>query len=251
MAHTFRTTSPRPATGGNGHTPFPPEPFGGGGGGGRGGDGDHIPNPNERLRRYRMGLTVAVASISMLFLAFTTLFLARRTAGKFDPLSGRFITDWVPIQLPIKLLLINTGILVVSCLTIEIARRSAVLETILVPATSLPGIKPFPQRSLAWAQITALLGLLFLAGQWTAWRVMQASGHFFSTGPASSFVFLLTGAHAFHLLGGVLVLFYVALSGRQRCSVESRRITVDVTAWYWHFMGLLWLYLLALLWFIE
>ena len=246
----YRTRTPRPSFGGNGRTPFPPEPFGGGGGGGRG-DGDHIPNPNERLRRYRMGLTLAVASISMLFLAFTTLFLARRTAGRFDPIAGKFVTDWVPVHLPSKLLMINTGFLLLSCLTIEIARRAATTEMILVPATSLPGIKPTPQYSIAWVRLTALLGILFLAGQSLAWNILHRQGTFLDSGPASSFAYLLTGAHAVHLVAGVLVLLYAGFNRRQRRSLESRRIVIDVAAWYWHFMGLLWLYLLALLWFMK
>lgn len=246
----FRTKTPRPSIGGNGRTPFPPEPFGGGGGGGGRGD-DHIPNPNERLRRYRMGLTLAVASISMLFLAFTTLFLARRTAGKFDPIAGKFITDWIPVHLPSKLLLINTGFLLLSCITIEVARRAATIEMILVPATSLPGIKATPEHSIAWVRLTAALGALFLAGQWLTWNIMHTEGIFFNSGPASSFAFLLTGAHAVHLVAGVLVLMYAGFHRRQRRSLESRRIVIDVAAWYWHFMGLLWLYLLALLWFLK
>ncbi len=105
-----------------------------------------------------MGLSLAVASISMLFLAFTTLFLARRTAGKFDPIAGKFITDWVPIHLPSKLLLINTGFLLLSCITIEVARRAATVEMILVPATSLPGIKATPEHSIAWVRLDRRAG---------------------------------------------------------------------------------------------
>jgi cytochrome c oxidase subunit 3 len=198
-----------------------------------------------------MGLGLAVASISMLFLAFTTLFLARRTAGKFDPIAGRFITDWVPVQLPSKLLLINTGFLLLSCITIEIARRAATLETILIPATSLPGIQPVPEHSITWVRLSAALGTLFLTGQWFGWHIMHAAGNFLDSGPASSFAFLLMGAHAVHLVVGVLVLLYAGFHRRQRRSFESRRITVDVAAWYWHFMGLLWIYLLALLWFLQ
>jgi len=245
----FRNRTPRPSIGGNGRTPSPPEPYGGGEGGR--GDGDHIPNPSERLRRYRLGLSLGVASISMVFLAFSTLFLARRTAGHFDPISGKFLSDWIPIILPSKILLVNTGILLLSCLTIEIARRAAAMETILLPATTLPGIKRIPERSIAWVRLTGVLGILFLGSQFYAWSMMRAAGNFLDSGPASSFVFLVTGAHAIHLVGGVLVLLYAGFNPRQRRSFESRRITVDVTAWYWHFMGLLWLYLLALIWFIR
>jgi cytochrome c oxidase subunit 3 len=187
----------------------------------------------------------------MLFLAFSTLFLARRTAGRFDPISGRFVSDWIPIVLPNKILLVNTGILLLSCLTIEIARRAAAWETILLPATTLPGIKRIPERSITWVRLTSVLGVLFLISQVSAWSIMRAAGNFIDSSPASSFVFLVTGAHGVHLVGGLIVLLYAGFNHRQRRSFESRRITIDVTAWYWHFMGLLWLYLLALIWFIK
>jgi cytochrome c oxidase subunit 3 len=187
----------------------------------------------------------------MLFLAFSTLFLARRTSGRFDPISGRFISDWIPIHLPVRILLVNTAILLLSCLTIEIARRAAALETILVPATTLPGIRRIPERSIAWVRLTSVLGLMFLLSQALAWSALHASGYFLNTGPASSFVFLVTGAHAVHLVGGVIALLYASFSPNLRRSLESRRITIDVTAWYWHFMGLLWLYLLTMIWLIR
>jgi len=91
---------------------------------------------------------------------------------------------------------------------------------------------------------------MFLAGQWRAWQLMQGAGNVWAGAPASSFVYLLTGAHALHLAGGLLALLYCAYTYCRGRSVEGRRITIDVTAWYWHFMGLLWLYLLGLLWFV-
>ena len=65
----------------------------------------------QQLQRYRLGLLFTVASIVMLFISFTTLFVARRGAGKFDPLTGSFQSDWVPVALPMKILLINTAVL--------------------------------------------------------------------------------------------------------------------------------------------
>jgi heme/copper-type cytochrome/quinol oxidase subunit 3 len=54
-----------------------------------------------------------------------------------------------------------------------------------------------------------------------------------------------------HLMGGVLVLLYAATVSLLRRPVEGRRIVVDVTAWYWHFMFLLWIGIFALLWFAR
>jgi cytochrome c oxidase subunit 3 len=60
-----------------------------------------------------------------------------------------------------------------------------------------------------------------------------------------------TGGHALHLFGGLAVLLYVAFSRNLLKKYESRRIAVDVTAWYWHFMGAMWLYVLVVLTFVH
>jgi cytochrome c oxidase subunit 3 len=53
--------------------------------------------------------------------------------------------------------------------------------------------------------------------------------------------------HAIHLAGGILALLYAAITSLLHKPVEARRIVVDITSWYWHFMALLWLYIFALL----
>ncbi len=187
----------------------------------------------------------------MLFISFTSIYIARRGAGRYDPISGEFITDWVPVELPMRLFLINTAVLLCASLAAEKARRAAAFDAIIVPASRVPGVRPIRESSTPWVYATALLGMLFLAGQWMAWQNMHHRGIFLSTGPASSFVFLLTGAHAVHLMGGILVLAYATIAARIRRSLESRRITFDVSALYWHFMGLLWVYILVIFCFIH
>ena len=74
---------------------------------------------------------------------------------------------------------------------------------------------------------------------------------FLDTNPSSSFAFLLTIAHAIHLGGGMIALIWAASASLLRKPVESRRIVVDITAWYWHFMAVLWIYVFALLGFAK
>lgn len=240
-----------PATGGGGRGPIDREPRGGGGGGGGGRDDDRPLGPSEKLKRYRLGLYVTATSILMLFVSFTSIYIARRSAGRFDPITGEFITDWVPVELPMRLFLLNSVVLALGSLTAEKARRSSAIDAVIIPASRVPGVRPIDVSSTPWVYATALLGLSFLLGQWFAWEDMNSRGIFLATGPASSFVFLLTGAHAVHLAGGILVLAYATLTHRIRKSLESRRITFDVSALYWHFMGLLWLYIMVIFLFVH
>ena len=102
-------------------------------------------------------------------------------------------------------------------------------------------------NSLPWLSITLVLGLAFLFGQWGAWKQLAANGFYVATTPSSSFIYLLTGTHAVHLMGGVLALFVAGGASLLRRSVATRSIVVDITAWYWHFMAALWIYILCLL----
>jgi cytochrome c oxidase subunit 3 len=102
-----------------------------------------------------------------------------------------------------------------------------------------------------WLGITAILGFGFLIGQWMAWRELHLRGFFVNTNPSSSFVFLLTATHAVHLAGGVIALLWAGSMELLRRPVEVRRIAVDITAWYWHFMAVLWIYVFALLGFAR
>jgi cytochrome c oxidase subunit 3 len=91
-----------------------------------------------------------------------------------------------------------------------------------------------------------LLGLVFVAGQYVAWLRLKSEGLYLATNPTSSFFYVLTAVHAVHVLGGLggLVRIIRKLSGP---FPSLRRSTLDATSQYWHFMGILWLYLLLVL----
>jgi len=98
-----------------------------------------------------------------------------------------------------------------------------------------------------WLGLTAILGLSFLAGQWLVWRELAAAGFYVDTSPSSSFFYLLTGMHGIHLFGGILALLAAGAASLLRKSAASLGVVVDATAWYWHFMTVLWVYILCLL----
>ena len=220
-------------------------PFAGGGDDGRPDSG--LPDYGARLRRARLGLAVVLVPILMLFVSFTSAYIVRKGLPTFDPGTNSVVHDWLPIPLPTTLFLINTGVLLLSSMTIELARRQLIRQVALAPVHSIPGISLGSEREFPWLGTTIVLGLGFLAGQWLAWRDLATRGFFVASGPSSSFVYLLTGGHAAHLLGGVIALLVAGSTVVLRRPLESRRIVVDVTAWYWHFMALLWIYILALL----
>jgi cytochrome c oxidase subunit III len=91
-----------------------------------------------------------------------------------------------------------------------------------------------------------VLGLLFLAGQLFAWGKLSAGGFHLLGGTSSSFIYILTAMHGIHLAGGIVALAFANVAAWMGRPVENRRIVVDITAWYWHFMTGLWICILVL-----
>jgi cytochrome c oxidase subunit 3 len=216
-----------------------------GGGDGRG-SGDSMPNYGERLRRARLGLAVALVPILMLFLSFTVAYMVWRWFPTFDPGYSTIMRTSRPIRLPWVLLLGNTAVLLISSFTMELARRDITRQSALAPVKSIPGVSLGDERHFPWLGLTTVLGSLFLAGQVFLWTGLVARGFHLNSGPSSSFVYFLTAMHALHLAGGTLVLMASNLLAWFRRPIETRRIVVDVTTWYWHVMTGLWIYILVL-----
>jgi cytochrome c oxidase subunit 3 len=244
---TFSPITPVNRLGRGGDISRPP----GGGDGGESSQGSNLPNYGARLRRARLGLICGIATVSMVFISLTSAYVVRQGLPTFDGATNSYVRDWGMVQLPWLLLAINTALLLVSSLTMEFARRDIKRRAALAPLQSMPGISLGEERSFPWLGVTVLLGFAFLVGQWLAWGELRARGFFVDTNPNSSFVYLLTAAHAVHLAGGIIALLWAATTSLLHRPIEGRRIVVDVTAWYWHFMAVLWIYVFALLGFAR
>ena len=220
-------------------------------GGGGDGRGDGSPDYGARLRRLRLGLAIGLTSVTMIFVSLTSAYVVRRGLPTLDEHSNTLVRDWIPVDLPITLLLANTTLLLVSSIAAELARRQITRQAALAPIRSIPGVSLGEGKGFPWLGTTVVLGGGFLVGQWMAWRELADRGFYLTTSASSSFVYVLTATHAVHLAGGILVLLYASAVSLLRTPVEARRVVVDVTAWYWHFMFLLWLYIFGLLWFVR
>jgi len=215
-------------------------------GDGPGGPDGSAPDYGERLRRARLGLAVGLVPVVTLFLSFTVVYAIRQGWILSDP-GNVALRAAFPQYLPWNLFLVNTAILLLSTFTMERARLDITRHAALAPLKNIPGISLGEERTLPWLEVSGVLGLLFLAGQYWAWQQLQARGVFVSTSSGSSFVYLVTAMHAFHLVGGLAAILYSIVYALRDKPVEAQRIVVDVSAWFWHFLTLLWVYVLALL----
>jgi cytochrome c oxidase subunit 3 len=204
-------------------------------GSGNGGWGTLLPAGGD-LRRVKpsspppasTGIWVGLAAITMTFAAFTSALIVRQGAS----------TDWQHFTLP-SILYLNSLVIIASSITLEFSKHQ------ITTFMSTTGAKPQATAPARWLYITLFLGLLFVAGQTYAWMQLKSQGFGLATNVSYSFFYVLTVAHALHVLGGLGGL--VRVIAKINHSV-LRRSTLNATSLYWHFMGALWLYLLLLLW---
>lgn len=182
------------------------------------GDGERgAPRPGP----YPVGLAGILATVGMLFTAFTAALLVRRTGG-----------DWTSLPLP-PIIWANTAVLLASSAAVELARAQLRRER--------------PDRLAGWLALAGLLGVLFLSGQIVAWRMLAARGVFLPTSPNAAFFYMLTAVHGAHVLGGLGALGWTLRRAARGAYTRARHAGVTHAATYWHFVGGVWVYLLTLL----
>ena len=178
------------------------------------------------LAAYRVMMWMLLGAVVMMFAALSSVYIA---------LSGG--DQWQPIRMP-RMLILSTGIILASSVTMSLARRS------LKEGLKQGSVRHYRRLLLA----TLLLGLGFLSSQLLGWRQLVSEGVYFSGRPHSSFFYLFTGAHGVHLAGGILGLSYlITRTSRWSDSLEKQQTFTDVVALYWHFMDGVWVWLFLLL----
>jgi len=170
---------------------------------------------------YPMGLMAILATVAMLFAAFTAALLIRRTGA-----------DWVPVELP-PIVWANAFVIVASSALVEFSRRTLKQGDVVY--------------SPVWLTMGSVLGVVFLAGQWMAWQALIDQGVFLPSSPHVAFFYMLSAVHGAHVLGGVGALGWTLKRAFGGAYTATRHGGLVHAAIYWHFVGAVWIYLLILL----
>ncbi len=172
----------------------------------------------------KFALWLFIVSIIMMFAAFTSAYIVRQAEG-----------NWLVFDLP-QLFWFTSLILIISSSTMHWAVVNARQDNI-------------PSLKIA-ISITFVLGIAFLVGQVIAWQDLLTTGIHFGgeeSNPSGSFLYVITGVHAFHIISG-LVFLLIAFVSAFRFKIHSKNLTrIEMCATYWHFLDILWLYLFSFL----
>ena len=174
----------------------------------------------KRIHPHKFTLWVAMGSIVMMFAGLTSAYIVKKNQS-----------SWLEFELP-KIFWYSTWVILLSSVTIHLAGKS------------------FKAREMGRYRnlitITAGLGVLFMVLQVLGFQNLEQRNIALTgvkSNSAASFLFVITGLHMLHVLGGViaiLVIFIRAYAGRVK---QYSSISIDLVSTYWHFVDILWIYL--------
>ncbi len=175
----------------------------------------------NRIHPHKFTLWVGIGSIIMMFAGLTSAYIVKRNQA-----------NWVTFDLPLAFWY-STAAIIASSITVHLATKA-------FKERAMP-----KYRKLMAA--TLLLGIVFIALQvigfnnfWNAGMTLQANVSF-------SFLYIIVGLHGLHVVGGIIALLVMSIKAFSSKSRSYSFVPVDLIATYWHFVDILWLYLLVFL----
>jgi cytochrome c oxidase subunit III len=179
----------------------------------------------KKIHPHKFTLWIGIGSIIMMFAGLTSAYVVRRN-----------LPNWTGFELPLAFWY-STAAIVLSSLTMFLAVRN------------------FKQRMMAkyrsMLTATFVLGLVFVALQVIGFTQFIKAGLALGKTNSVDFLYVIVGLHALHVIGGVVAL---AVMFAKAFSVKVRNyssVPVEVMATYWHFVDVLWVYLLLFLMMIR
>ncbi len=175
----------------------------------------------NKIHPQKFLLWAGLASIFMMFAAFTSAYIVRQAAG-----------NWLEFRLP-DVFFYSTGVIILSSLVLH----GSYIAFLKGNATLYKSL-----------MVTAfLLGFAFIILQYQGWEALQQIGVELTGNPAGSFIYVISGVHAAHVLGGIGVLAVALIHafGLPHKVTPKRKLRFELTLTYWHFVDLLWVYLIV------
>lgn len=177
-------------------------------------------------------LWIGLASIVMTFAGLTSGYVVSRSSLLAD-------NNWLQFALPQEF---------------TFATIAIVLSSILMVLAVNSAKRGKPTQVSAYLWVTLLLGFSFITLQLYGWQDLLNRGLFF-TGPKSntaiSWVYVITVLHWFHVISGIIVLFFTIYKASKNKYTPTNYQGLVVSGIYWHFLDVLWIYLFLFLSFIR
>ena len=163
----------------------------------------------------------ACASIVMMFAGLSSAYIVKRNQG-----------NWLTFDIPI-IFYYSTAVIILSSVTIILSRKAFVNRQM--------------KQYKSWLATTTILGIVFVFLQYTGFRELWASGITLTRNVSFSFLYIIVGLHAVHVMGGVIALIVLYLKSLSKRRKNYSPLSIELMNTYWHFVDGLWIYLLLFL----
>ena len=173
-------------------------------------------------------LWISMISMTMMFAGLTSAYVVSKARE-----------DWVSFELP-SAFYISTLFILMSSLSIFLAKQTL--------------FKGDQGKTTSLLALTLLLGIGFVFYQFNGFNQLIEAG-LYTTGPqsnvASSFLYVITGAHLLHIFAGIIVLSRVLYRNMTGKYNVQDHLGFSLGSIFWHFVDALWVYLFIFFYFIR
>lgn len=175
----------------------------------------------NKIHPHKFTLWVGIGSILMMFAGLTSAYIVKRNQA-----------NWMTFELPVAFWY-STAVIILSSITIWMATKA------------------FKERSMKrYRMLTAVtlgLGIIFLVLQVFGFMQLWQNGLTLQYNVSISFLYVIVGIHAVHVAGGIIALIVMSLKAFSQRVRTYSSIPVELINTYWHFVDILWIYLLIFL----
>jgi len=164
---------------------------------------------------------IAIGSLCMMFAGLTSAYIVKRNQSK-----------WLDFDLPV-VFYYSTLVIMLSSVTLYLALKSFKAREI--------------ERYKFLMALTAVLGVLFAILQFRGFNYLNSHGVQLlgeGSNSAASFLFVIISLHVLHVFGGVIALLIVFAKSYSKRIKKYSSLPIEIVSTYWHFVDLLWVYLL-------
>lgn len=176
------------------------------------------------------------AKVVTWFLLIVVLMTFGGLIGAYVVIATNGVAEWKPFDLPIQVWL-STILIVASSVTYHLAQTTV--------------FKNDHKKLRRYLIATTVLGAAFISSQIIVWLDLVERGYYMSGNPYAGFFYIITGIHAVHVLGGVIalgaIILRTAVQTEYGPELQYRRNLARSVGWYWHFIGILWIVIFAML----
>ncbi|MDO8674816.1 MAG: cytochrome c oxidase subunit 3 [Candidatus Omnitrophota bacterium] len=183
--------------------------------------------PDTGLFNAKLGIWLFLSAEVMLFGSLFSSYVLLRIGSPNWPQGASLLN--------IPLATLNTVVLIASSVTVVLAWASLRMKNL--------------QRCKLYLGLTMLCAFIFLIVKYFEYSAKFAHGLFPATNNFLGIYFTLTGLHALHVAGGIVVMSYLIGPGSKMWRTDPERFTnrIEVAGLYWHFVDLVWIFLFPVL----